>query len=220
MWGWWSTRLNFEKSWGRQVDHQKKNGLICIEFLFKMVKSSSSKDNTIFYIITELPGPSLFHLSLDPSAEIREPRLKNDIVGKNVFQFFFAWFWNSDRQNEIVSTPYNPPIFSGNPQDFKDPYETLSERPCFSLPSILLTLHSLVGVLQQLHSSCFIARSVNPDNISIGFGDNASKFHFLDVSRFKKFWDHRVNQHIPYKEGKPFLGDRVFGSLNEHLGQE
>lgn len=53
-----------------------------LDFLFKMKKGGSTPDNSIFYVITELPGPSLYHLSLDPSSEIREPRLQNDILGK------------------------------------------------------------------------------------------------------------------------------------------
>jgi hypothetical protein len=46
-----------------------------------MKKGGSTQDNSIYYVITELPGPSLYHLSLDPSADISEPRLKNDMLG-------------------------------------------------------------------------------------------------------------------------------------------
>ena len=90
----------------------------------------------------------------------------------------------------------------------------------FSVPTVILTIYELVKILEKIHKSKFLVRDLRPDNVSIGYGQRAKDFYILDVHRFKKYWDDRIGQHIMYKEGKPFLGDALFGSVNEHLGLE
>ena len=48
----------------------------------------------------------------------------------------------------------------------------------------------------------------------------SKQFYILELFRAKSFWDSRKKAHIPYKEGKPMLGDPLYTSINEHLGIE
>lgn len=47
-----------------------------------------------------------------------------------------------------------------------------------------------------------------------------SELFICDFSGFKKYWDPRTNSHIPYKEGRGFIGDPLYASINHHLGIE
>ena len=90
----------------------------------------------------------------------------------------------------------------------------------FSMQTVVLTTYELITIVEKVHKEKFLIRSICPENVAIGLGEKAKNFHILDLFYFKKYWDSRINQHIPCIEGKPLLKDPLYVSTHEHLGIE
>ncbi|CAF0748593.1 unnamed protein product [Rotaria sp. Silwood1] len=61
---------------------------------------------------------------------------------------------------------------------------------------------------------------IKPDNFLIGIGKDSTKIFLIDFGLAKKFFDHRLNKHISYKEGKSLTGTPRYVSISTHLGIE
>lgn len=90
----------------------------------------------------------------------------------------------------------------------------------FSLKTVLMLTDQLISHLQTLSSKGIIHRALTPSNLCMGLGKKGETVHLVEFGLAKKFIDPRTGGHIPYKEGKGFLGSIRFGSVNKHFGIE
>lgn len=74
--------------------------------------------------------------------------------------------------------------------------------------------------MEILHKKSFVWRDIDPNNVINGFNNLSDEIFILHCYRFKKFMDPKTGKHIPYKENKGYLGDPIYGSINQHLGIE
>jgi serine/threonine protein kinase len=72
--------------------------------------------------------------------------------------------------------------------------------------------------LEFLHRKEYIHRSISLRKWVMGEGETSKKLYLVGLSRSKHYL--RKGQHLPYSEGKPFLGQSVYASVNCHLGIE
>ena len=78
----------------------------------------------------------------------------------------------------------------------------------------------MIERLEFIHSRHIIHRDVKPENFMIGKGKNDSIVYICDFGLSKRFRDKKTGLHIPYKNGKHFIGTAVFASIYTHLGIE
>jgi casein kinase 1 len=90
----------------------------------------------------------------------------------------------------------------------------------FTLKTTLLLADQMLRRLELFHTSHFLHRDIKPENFVMGQGDRAHHLYLVDFGLSKRYWDPRLSQHIPYKEGKPLTGTARYCSVNTHLGVE
>lgn len=74
--------------------------------------------------------------------------------------------------------------------------------------------------IEFLHSKYLLHRDIKPENFTLsGDKSNPSLIYLIDFGLIKKYTDCKGN-HIPYKEGKSFVGTSRYASINTHLGYE
>ena len=78
----------------------------------------------------------------------------------------------------------------------------------------------MIERLEFIHSRHIIHRDIKPENFLIGKGKNDSIIYLCDFGLSKRFRDKKTGSHIPYKNGKQFIGTAVFASIYTHLGIE
>lgn len=52
----------------------------------------------------------------------------------------------------------------------------------------------------------------------MGLHENSHIVHLVDFGLCKKFRDKKNHQHIPYREGRNFIGTVRYCSINSHFG--
>ena len=71
--------------------------------------------------------------------------------------------------------------------------------------------------LEYIHQKGVIHRDIKPSNICMGLEDFDA--YLIDFG-LSKFYFSEENGHIPLKSGKSLLGDHLFASISNHMGQE
>jgi serine/threonine protein kinase len=71
-----------------------------------------------------------------------------------------------------------------------------------------------------MHKKNYIHRDIKLHNLCIGNEENTNTLYLIDNGLAKRFKDNKTNQHIPYREKRPFVGNKRMASINAHLGLE
>ena len=90
----------------------------------------------------------------------------------------------------------------------------------FSLNTVLMLANRMISLVQTFHENNFLHRDIKPDNMVMGRGAEANQVHIIDFGLAKKYRDTRTHEHIPYREGKSFIGTARYASLRVHDGIE
>lgn len=91
----------------------------------------------------------------------------------------------------------------------------------FSLRSIAKLGLRILSCIEFVHSKGFIHRDVKPENLLFNMGD-LDKVHLIDFGLAKKYRSSKTKEHYAAKEsteGRAFIGDHTFASLNTYRGQ-
>lgn len=84
----------------------------------------------------------------------------------------------------------------------------------FTISTVLKLAVSIINILSQIHSSCFLHRDIKPSNFMIK--DN--NIYIIDFGLAKKY---KVNgEHIEYKTDRSLIGTARYASINVHNGIE
>jgi len=90
----------------------------------------------------------------------------------------------------------------------------------FSLKTVLNIADQLLYRVEHLHSKDVIHSDIKPDNLLIGMNKNSGKVHVIDFGLATRYRDLKTHRHIPYREGRSFIGTARYCSINAHLGIE
>ena len=90
----------------------------------------------------------------------------------------------------------------------------------FTLGTVCLIAMQLLNRIEYIHKRHYLHRDIKPDNILIGNEENTNTLYLIDFGLSKRFKDNKSNQHIPYREGRLFVGTHRYASINAHLGLE
>ena len=93
-------------------------------------------------------------------------------------------------------------------------------NPKFSLTTVLMLADQMINRIEYVHAKNSIHCDIKPDNFLIGLGQKANQVHSIGFVLAKKFRDPKMQQHIPYREGKNLTGTARYASVNTHLGIE
>ena len=90
----------------------------------------------------------------------------------------------------------------------------------FTLGTICLLAMQILNRIEYVHKRHFLHRDLKPENFCIGNEESTNTIFLIDYGLAKRFKDNKTNQHIPYREGRPFIGTARYASINAHLGLE
>ena len=109
-------------------------------------------------------------------------------------------------------------------QEFLGPNLTQLLNYCgkkkFTLGTICLIAMQMLNRIEYIHKRHYLHRDIKPENFCIGNEENTNTIYLIDYGLAKRFKDNKTNQHIPYREGRPFIGTARYASINAHLGLE
>ena len=80
-----------------------------------------------------------------------------------------------------------------------------------------MLIDQMITIVSYIHSKKFILKNISPNNFCIGLDKNAHKLYIVSLGSAKRYIQ-KNGQHIPYIEGKRFIGSQRFASINAHLG--
>ena len=90
----------------------------------------------------------------------------------------------------------------------------------FTLGTTCLLAMQILNRIEYIHKRHYLHRDIKLDNFCIGNEENTNTIYLIDFGLAKRFKDNKTNQHIPYREGRQFIGNTRFASINAHLGLE
>ena len=90
----------------------------------------------------------------------------------------------------------------------------------FTLGTVCLIAMQMLNRIEYIHRRHYLHRDIKPENFCIGSEENTNIIFLIDFGLAKRFKDNKTNQHIPYREGRPFIGTARYVSINCHLGVE
>ena len=89
----------------------------------------------------------------------------------------------------------------------------------FSLKTTLMLSIQILKIIQIFHEKNYIHRNIKPENFLIGL-KNFSLINLIGFNLSRYYINQKDNIHIPYKEGKSFIGTIRFCSIYTHFGFE
>ena len=94
-----------------------------------------------------------------------------------------------------------------------------SYKKNLSLQTIINISIQMLNRIEFLHSKGFIHRDIKPENFVLGKRKhNKDIVYLIDYGLTKPFLNGKTKTHVPYVEGKNFLGTPRYASPNSHLG--
>jgi len=90
----------------------------------------------------------------------------------------------------------------------------------FSLKTVLMIADQMLASVQYLHTLHLIHRDIKPDNFLIGTKKRQNEIFLIDYGLAKKYWDKKIDEHIPYRGEKELVGTSRYVSISTHLGIE
>jgi serine/threonine protein kinase len=120
------------------------------------------------------------------------------------------WYGSQGDYNVLVMTLLGP--------DLKNLYSFCRNK--FSVKTIYQIAIQIITRLEQLHKKHFVHRDMKPDNICVGNGKNASKFHLIDFGLSKRYIDPKLGKHVSEKKDKGVIGTTTYLSMNAGNGCE
>lgn len=88
----------------------------------------------------------------------------------------------------------------------------------FSLKTVCKIGFQLLKVLNKIHDKGILHRDLKPENIAIGLLKSSNLLYLIDFGIAKEYLLN--GKHIPYQEGRPFIGTIRFASIAAHKGVE
>jgi serine/threonine protein kinase len=76
----------------------------------------------------------------------------------------------------------------------------------FTMKTTLQLADQLLHRIQHMHTHHFLHRDIKPENFVMGTGSRAHHVNIVDFGLSKRFFDPKLHQPLPYKEGKPLTG--------------
>lgn len=119
------------------------------------------------------------------------------------------WYGRDGACNALVMDLMGPSL--------EDLFRSCERR--FSLKTVLMLADQMISRMEYLHGRKFLHRDVKPENFLVGTGQDAGTVHIIDFGFVKKFCD-KENKHIPYREGKGWIGTTRYACIAAHLGFE
>lgn len=87
----------------------------------------------------------------------------------------------------------------------------------FTLKTILMLADQMLDRIEFMHSRSFTHCNVSPTQFVLGLGRHSSMVHCIGFGLATKYRDPLYGQHIAYQEGRPFMGNAYFSSINALL---
>eukprot|EP00744_Colponema_vietnamica_P008525 GILI01012154.1.p1 GENE.GILI01012154.1~~GILI01012154.1.p1 ORF type:complete len:454 (+),score=43.98 GILI01012154.1:85-1362(+) len=93
-------------------------------------------------------------------------------------------------------------------------------RRQFDLKSVYMIIEQMIQRLEYMHAMQYLHRDIKPENFVMGLGRRAHHVYVIDLGLAKRFWDPKVQKHIPFVSGKQLTGTARYVSLATHLGHQ
>lgn len=100
----------------------------------------------------------------------------------------------------------------------KDLLQFYKKSRRFSLKTVCKIAFQLLQILNRIHEKGVVHRDLKPENIVVGLENSPNLLYLIDYGIAKEFIEN--GKHIPYMEGRPFIGTIRFASLAAHKGIE
>ena len=121
------------------------------------------------------------------------------------------WFGREGDFNIMVSDILGPSL--------EDLFNFCSRK--FTLKTVLMVADQILARMEYIHTKNFIHCHLDTKNFQIGLGRRKlNQFYLTMFGVAHRYRDPRTHRHIPYVEGKKFIGNPLFASINTHLGME
>lgn len=94
----------------------------------------------------------------------------------------------------------------------------------FSKLTTALIGTEMIKRVQYMHFKGFLHRDIKPNNFMLGkFSKNLDKLnektvYIIDFGLSKEYIDFKTNEHLPFKDGRRFIGTPRYASIGTHLG--
>ncbi|CAD8052986.1 unnamed protein product [Paramecium sonneborni] len=97
----------------------------------------------------------------------------------------------------------------------KDIGAYLKEYRKFSLKTVLIITDYLLQIIRRIHNKSVVHRDLKPENIMY----HQKQIYIVDFGISKLYRDNNL-KHVPFKEGRSFVGTTRYASIAAHKGQE
>ncbi|CAD8142911.1 unnamed protein product [Paramecium octaurelia] len=87
----------------------------------------------------------------------------------------------------------------------------------FQLKTLIMLAEQMITILEQCHTKSIIHRDMKPENVLVGRDPN--EIYLVDFGISKIYKDANGN-HVPFRDGKPFIGTTRYASIGAHKGFE
>ena len=85
------------------------------------------------------------------------------------------------------------------------------------LPMIIVIGYKMLNCIEALHSYGIVHRDLKLDNFMFGRGPNSGNLYLIDFGLSKSYLS-SMGTHVPFEQGKAFIGNVRYASINCHRG--
>ena len=138
----------------------------------------------------------------------REAKIYNNLFGE-VGIPKVRWFGSVGNHNLMVMDLLG--------KSLEDLFNYCNRR--FSLKTVLLLAHELIGRLETIHNKGYIIhRDIKPENFLVGKGRERHTIYIIDFGLAKHYKNPKTNKHIGMHTGNDLTGTARYASVNAHEG--